>query len=87
LSGSGADPNRTEAPQSPERRAETSPESEELIGEILEELPPEKREKMLEILYMGPIPPPGMLKQFDEVVPGAAKQIMDDAHACASAQA
>ncbi|MGH3087204.1 MAG: DUF2335 domain-containing protein, partial [Rubrobacteraceae bacterium] len=31
--------------------------------------------------YRGPIPPPAMLKQFDQVVEGAAKQILDDAHA------
>jgi uncharacterized membrane protein len=81
LSDSGDDPNRTEAFQTPERQADTSPESEELIGELLEDLPPEKRKKVLEVFYRGPIPPPVMLERFNDVVPGAAKQIMDDAHA------
>ena len=31
--------------------------------------------------YYGPIPPPAMLRELDELVPGAAKQILDDAHA------
>lgn len=28
--------------------------------------------------YSGPIPPPDLLRQFDEVYPGAAKQILGD---------
>jgi uncharacterized membrane protein len=28
--------------------------------------------------YSGPIPPPDLLQRFDEVYPGAAKQILDD---------
>lgn len=32
-------------------------------------------------LYEGPIPPPGLLREFDELVPGSAKQIIDNAHA------
>lgn len=83
MSDSGSDPNKSEVPQNAEREDVASPEleeSEELIGEILD-LPPEKREKILEIFYRGPIPPPGMLRQFNDVVPGAAKQIMEDAHA------
>ena len=30
--------------------------------------------------YSGPIPHPVTLRQINEVVPGAAKQIIDDAH-------
>ena len=28
--------------------------------------------------YSGPIPPPDLLQRFDEVYPGAARQILDD---------
>lgn len=31
-------------------------------------------------VYHGPIPPPDMLQRFDDVVPGSARQILEDAH-------
>lgn len=30
--------------------------------------------------YSGPVPHPSILKGFEEIVPGSAKQILDDAH-------
>lgn len=32
-------------------------------------------------IYEGPIPPPVILREFDQIVSGSAKQIMDMAHA------
>jgi uncharacterized membrane protein len=84
LSDSGDDPNRTEESTSPERREHSVPVPEELIGEIFEDLPPDTQEKVrrfISMSYTGPIPPPWMLGQFNKVEPGAAKQILDDAHA------
>ena len=84
MSESGDDPNRTEASTSPERHEDSVPEPDELIGEIFEDLPPDKQEKVRQFIsmsYRGPIPPPWMLEQFNHVEPGAAKQILDDAHA------
>lgn len=77
-------PPNSEETERPEQKAPHSIDPDAMFGEIMEDLTPEKAEKMLEVIamqYAGPIPPPAMLKQFDEVVPGAAKQIMDDAHA------
>lgn len=75
----------SEETQRPGHRPErSSPNPEEVIPDIIEELPAEQRELLLEFFamqYRGPIPPPAMLKQFDQVVEGAAKQILDDAHA------
>lgn len=34
----------------------------------------------IEERYSGPIPHPRILRQINEIVPGAAKQILDDAH-------
>lgn len=70
--------------QREEHRSDRSSHPEEVIPEIMEELPAEQRERLREFFamqYKGPIPPPTMLKQFDQVVEGAAKQILDDAHA------
>lgn len=72
-------------PKSTEGSRDVEPQDDELIGEILEDLdlPPDKVEKVQEIIamsYKGPVPPPAMLRQFEAIVPGAAKQIMDDAH-------
>lgn len=80
MSDPGNDPKHPEDPQ------DFDPQEDELIGEILEglDLPPDKAEKVQEIIamsYKGPVPPPAMLEQFEAIVPGAAKQIMDDAHA------
>lgn len=72
----------TRRPEHRSGRSSTNPE--EAIPEIIEDLPAEQREQLLEFFamqYKGPIPPPAMLKQFDQVVQGAAKQILDDAHA------
>jgi uncharacterized membrane protein len=43
-------------------------------------IPPEVISAYIEESYSGPIPHPRILGQIDEIVPGAAKQILDDAH-------
>ena len=54
---------------------------------VIESVPPEKREEVTETLvsvitgslYSGPIPPPEMLKQYDEIYPGLSKEIVNTA--------
>ncbi len=60
------------------------------VGEVVEDRPASDEERgdlvTREVLaaymeeYSGPIPHPVTLRQINEVVPGAAKQIIDDAH-------
>lgn len=48
--------------------------------EVQQSIPPEIIGAYVEEHYRGPIPHPRILRQIDEVVPGAARQIIDDAH-------
>lgn len=59
------------------------------IGEIVEALPEEVKDELARRVvemrmeaysYQAPVPPPTMLQGYEDVVPGSAKQIMDDAH-------
>ena len=60
----------------PERKVE------EIVKKNAPQLRPEQRERVVHEVtelvahYQGPIPPPGFLAQFDEVVPGAADRII-----------
>ncbi|MFT8555365.1 MAG: DUF2335 domain-containing protein [Zymomonas mobilis] len=71
------------------KKAETSNNSitqqdsqqEKALEEIYENLPEEQKEGLtlaeLKMAYSGPLPPPGFLKEYDKIVPGAAKQILE----------
>ncbi|WP_448851165.1 DUF2335 domain-containing protein [Corynebacterium sp. 335C] len=37
-----------------------------------------------ELQYHGPLPPPGILEEYERFVPGSARRILDDAHADAA---
>lgn len=63
---------------------DNSPTPEELLPEIISELPPEQAAVVRRVfameMYAGPIPHPAILRQLEEVAPGAAQEILDDAH-------
>ena len=56
--------------------------SETQILEIIEKQPDEVKESITKVLvsesisYEGPVPPPGLLKEFDKVIPNGADRIM-----------
>ena len=51
----------------------------EAVVELIENIPTEERRELLSIIgaqyFSGPLPPPDLLRQYDEVVPGFAKTI------------
>ena len=52
----------------------------ETIEALIEELPPELQEKAVQYVslhrrYSGPLPPPYMVKEYEEILPGAAERI------------
>jgi uncharacterized membrane protein len=63
---------------------DNSPTPEELLPEIISELPPEHAAVVRRVfameMYAGPIPHPAILGQLEGVIPGSAQQILDDAH-------
>ena len=56
--------------------------SETQILEIIEKQPDEVKESITKVLvsesisYEGPVPPPGLLQEFDQVIPNGADRIM-----------
>ena len=48
----------------------------ELSPELLESLPDEVREVVLQAAFSGPLPPPAMFGEYDDVLPGAADRIL-----------
>lgn len=51
-----------------------------LIPEIISSLDEQTQShRILSAFYSGPIPLPGLLKGYDDIVPGAAKQILSNA--------
>ena len=78
---------RSEDPEKPEQHSNNEDEPE--IAEIIGALPEEEKEELVRRVagmrmeaysYQAPVPPPPMLQGYEDVVPGSAKQIMDDAH-------
>ena len=78
-------------PRETGRDSDDVPEEGGLVGEVVDDrsasdkgrgdlIPREVLAAYMEE-YSGPIPHPVTLRQINEVVPGAAKQIIDDAHA------
>lgn len=62
-------------------------ETEAPHSETIEELPREVKDKLTQHIiraeaysYEAPVPPPSMLRGYEDVVPGSARQILDDAH-------
>jgi Predicted membrane protein (DUF2335) len=57
------------------------PHPEPEFGEILSKLPPGTPPEVLEMIsqsmsYSGPLPPPFMMQQYDDTLPGLADRIM-----------
>jgi len=53
----------------------------EEIGRVLEMVPPQSRGQLVAVLskvtaHRGPLPPPGMLAEYDQVLPGLAERIV-----------
>lgn len=53
----------------------------ERVEAILQPLPPVERQEVIEqvMFHQGPLPPAELLRQYDEVVPGLAREIADGA--------
>ena len=53
----------------------------ELLGPVLETQPttPPGKSRLWRVEVSGPVPLPQLLKQYDEIVPGSAKRMMDQA--------
>lgn len=55
-------------------------EKKEDILELIEEAPEEEKDKIIEMAfkthYSGPIPPPELLKEFDNIIPNGADRIL-----------
>lgn len=56
-------------------------ETVERVEAILQPLPPVERQEVIEqvMFHQGPLPPAELLRQYDEVVPGLAREIADGA--------
>lgn len=71
-----------DAPSVPESSA-ANPDGIEVTPDVIVrelEENPEFRALLLRYTYSGPLPPPELLAQYDEIVPGAARQIIDSFH-------
>lgn len=78
---------RSDEPENLEQHG--SDEDQPEITEIVEALPEEAKDELARRIvemrmeaysYRAPVPPPPMLRGYEDVVLGSAKQIMDDAH-------
>lgn len=79
---------RNDEPRDPqENRSDDENEAE--LGEIVEALPEEIKDELARRVvemrmeaysYRSPVVPPQVLQGYEEIVPGSARQIMDDAH-------
>ncbi|ANB97614.1 MULTISPECIES: DUF2335 domain-containing protein [Vibrio harveyi group] len=78
-------PNQSQEENPTDVLAEAVPE----IGEVIKKSPdvervfrkhPELSSTILTTqVYSGPVPHPSLMKEFDKIIPGAAKQMLDDA--------
>ncbi len=84
MSDSNAGRDDSHETREPEDSGTITPGQSEVVDEPADEQ--ERRElisrevRSAYMEYSGPIPHPLILRQMDEVVPGSAKQIIDDAH-------
>ena len=69
-------------------KARESGELDKILEATLQDTPKEKRREIVDLLhrsmeryYSGPLPPPEMLREYEEVLPNAAERIMTMAEA------
>jgi len=77
---------KEEKPTSDKKELEKISPNNDLLSEIQNIAPKINEQKALRLIqvvttkFSGPIPPPSILKEYDDIVPGSAKKIMDSAH-------
>jgi uncharacterized membrane protein len=74
-----------EASRARENRSDEEAEAQdsETVGELPKEVKDDLAQQIIRAeaySYEAPVPPPSMLRGYEDVVPGSAKQIMNDAH-------